>query len=364
MTRAIHQFVPTLSTRDAIGAHVLHVQELLRDMGFGSEIFTAATSSELAHRARHYRRFGWRSHERGSWLLYQSSIGSPVGDFVASRAEPKLVNYHNITPARLLQKWDAEVAETATLGRYQLAKLAPITALGIAVSRFNEAELAEVGFATTTVAPPLIDFADWQGEPDGATVERLTTRRRSGGTDLLFVGRIAPNKAQHDVIKALSAYRRAYDPNARLHLVGSAFRLTYRRALERFVEALGLENAVHFAGSVTDSELAAYYQSADVFVCCSDHEGFCVPLLEAMHWRVPIVAYEAAAVPETVGAAGVVLPDKRPALVAAAVQRVVEDAALRSALIGAGRARLDELSLPRSRARFEGVIRDALEEKG
>lgn len=363
MTSAIHQFVPTLATRDAIGSHVLHVQDLLRNMGFRSEIFTAASSPELAHRVRHYRRFGWRARDRGSWLLYQSSIGSPVADFVASRAEPKLVNYHNITPAQLLRRWDPEVAENAALGRYQLTKFAPITALGIAVSRFNEAELVEMGFAPTTVASPLIDFAGWHGEPDGATVERLTSRSRSGGADLLFVGRIVPNKAQHDVIKALAAYRRAYDPDACLHLVGGASQPTYRQALERFVGELKLGDAVNFAGSVTDSELAAYYQSADVFVCCSDHEGFGVPLLEAMHWRVPIVAYGAAAVPETVGAAGVMLPDKRPALVAAAVQRVTEDGALRSALIDAGKARLEELSLPRSRARFEAVIRAALDEK-
>jgi glycosyltransferase involved in cell wall biosynthesis len=159
---------------------------------------------------------------------------------------------------------------------------------------------------------------------------------------------------------ALAAYRRIYDPRARLRLVGGTSSPSYREALGRFVVDLGLEEAVDFAGSVTTSELVAYYGTADVFVCCSDHEGFCVPLLEAMHHCVPVVAYGVAAVPETMGAGGLVIPNKSPAHVAAAVHRVVEDAELRRTLISAGQARLAELEPSRVRARFTQAIETAV----
>jgi glycosyltransferase involved in cell wall biosynthesis len=361
---AIHQFIPTLAPRDAIGAHTLQVRALLRDMGFGSEIFAGEARSEMAREAHPYRQFGHGRHglrhQGRSWMLYQSSIGSPVGDFVAGRPEPKLVNFHNVTPSAYLEAWDPEVAQATALGHQQLVQLAPDVVLAIAVSRFNARELNEAGFRSTAVAPLLIDLGSWRGDADPATLDRLTAARRAGGADLLFVGRIAPHKAQHDLIKALAAYRQAYDPKARLHLVGGVSSPAYQRALDRFVADLGLTEAVDMAGSVSDGELAAYYRSADVFVCCSDHEGFCVPLLEAMYHQLPIVAFGAAAVPETVGAAGVVLPAKGPALVAAALHRVLDEAALHASLLEAGRARLDELSLERSRARLAAVVEEAV----
>jgi glycosyltransferase involved in cell wall biosynthesis len=363
---AIHQFIPTLAARDAIGAHTLQVRALLRDMGFASEIFAGEARAEMAGEAHPYRRFG-RERHRGrqgrSWLLYQSSIGSPVCDFLAGRPEPKLVNFHNVTPPAYLEAWDPEVAQDTALGQQQLVELAPDVVLAIAVSRFNRRELTEAGFRSTAVAPLLIDLGAWRGNADSATLDRLTAARRAGGADLLFVGRIAPHKAQHDLIKALAAYRQAYNPKARLHLVGGVSSPAYQRALDRFVADLGLTEAVDMAGSVSDGELAAYYRSADVFVCCSDHEGFCVPLLEAMYHQLPIVAFGAAAVPETVGAAGVVLPEKGPALVAAAVHRVLDDAALRASLLEAGRARLAELSLERSRARFAAIVEEIVDDR-
>lgn len=357
---AIHQFVPTLAPRDAIGAHALQVQALLREMGFRSELFAGEARAELARRARPYRRFGWRRDHRRSWLLYQSSIGSPVADYLIGRPEPKVVNFHNVTPASLLEAWDPEVARNTVFAHHQLARLSPTTTVAIAVSEVNRAELADTGFRSTVVASPLIDLDSWSREMDLATADRLAAGRRGGGADLLFVGRVAPHKAQHDVIKALVAYRRTYDPQARLHLVGGPASPAYLLALRRFVSAQGLGEVVNITGSVSDAELVAYYASADVFVCCSDHEGFCVPLVEAMHHGLPIVAYGAAAVPETVGGAGVVLPAKGPAVVAAAVHRVIDDGALRARLAEASRTRLEELSLPRSRAHFAAVVEEAV----
>ena len=137
------------------------------------------------------------------------------------------------------------------------------------------------------------------------------------------MGKVSPHKGQDDLIKALATYRQLYDPQARLHVVGGSISEEYSVALERFVEELGLADAVELAGVVTHEELIAYYAAADVFCCLSNHEGFCVPLLESMYHRLPIVAYANTAVPETVQGAGLVLPDKEPVRVAAAIDRVI-----------------------------------------
>ena len=156
----------------------------------------------------------------------------------------------------------------------------------------------------------------------------------------MFVGRLAPNKAQHDIVKALAAYRQFHDAGARLVLVGGGTDEPYGRALRRFVHALGLDDAVTFAGAASAEQLVAHYEAADVFVVCSEHEGFCVPLLEAWHFGLPVVAYAAAAVPETLGDAGILLGVKDACTIAAAVHHVVTDDALRLHLVAAGTARL------------------------
>jgi glycosyltransferase involved in cell wall biosynthesis len=181
-----------------------------------------------------------------------------------------------------------------------------------------------------------------------------------GGADLLFVGKVSPHKAPHDLVKMLAVLRQLYDPEARLHLVGSPLGKTYEPALRAFISDLGLDDAVFLAGSVTEAELEAYYGAVDVFVCASEHEGFCVPLTEAMGHGVPIVAYGVTAVPETVRGAGLLLSDKSPAIFAAAVSRVLNDAALARSLSDAGRLRAAEFDLPNSQRRFVSLIQGAI----
>jgi glycosyltransferase involved in cell wall biosynthesis len=197
--------------------------------------------------------------------------------------------------------------------------------------------------------------------PDPDLTERLRRRKeREGGADLLYVGKISPHKAPHDLVKMLDVLRRTYDPAARLHLIGSPLGETYEPALRAFIAELGLEDAVNLPGSVSSAELEAYFRAADVFVMASDHEGFCVPLAEAMGHGVPIVAYGVAAVPETVADAGLVLPDKSALPFAAAVGRVLGDPQLRSLLASAGRARAAGFDLGVSTDRFVSLVREAV----
>ena len=335
-------------------------------MGFASEIFAGDFHPDLADRARTLESFdsyiGRRPGRRAQdvWLVYQSSIGSVIADMLMERDEAILVNYHNITPSRLLEGWEPAVCRGVDQGRHQLAKMAGVARGGIAVSHYNEEELIEAGYDSTSVAPLLLDLDSFASGVDPVLFDRLNTQRAGGGSDWLFVGRLSPHKAQHDIIKALAAYRRIYDPRARLHLVGGVISESYRRALLGFVDDLDLSGAVNFAGSLTHDELGAYYASADVLVCTSEHEGFCVPLLEAMSHKVPVVAYGAAAVPETVEGAGLVLADKSALSVAAAVHRVIDDAGLKERLIQAGLSRLDDFSPERTRSAMASAIKTAI----
>jgi L-malate glycosyltransferase len=355
----VDQVIPSLASRDAIGVHTMNLRDGLRHVGIDSDIFYGSVTPDVAHEGRPVTELGRSGRDR--WLLYQSSIGSPVYDLFAARPEPKLVNYHNITPADLLRDWEPNVAYEVALGRTQLARLGPQSRLAVADSAFNESELRALGYGDTAVVPLLIDMHRKGEEADPAVAARLARQKATaGGADLIFVGKVSPHKAPHDLVKMLAVLRRLYDPAARLHLVGSPLGETYEPALRAFVTELGLDDAVNFAGSVSEAELEAYLQAADVFVCASDHEGFCVPLAEAMGHGVPIVAYGVTAVPETVGDAGLLLPDKSPLRFATAVGRVLNDGSLRQHLSEAGLARAAGFNLPDSQRRFVSLVQGAI----
>ena len=355
----LHQFVPTFEP-GAVGSHVLEVQKMARECGWRSEIYREHLHPELAGRAPFYKEYEAAARP-DDVCVYQMAIGSVVADFLLARSEPLVVNHHNLTPIRYLNSWDPGTTYGVTWGEAQLRQLAPRTALGIAVSSYNEAELKRAGFEPTTVVPVLVDLPALAHHQDPAADARLVRAKRDGGADWLFVGRVAPNKCQHQIIKAFAAYRQVYDPQARLWLVGGITSPAYGEALGRFIEELGLARAVTLTGAVPQGSLVSYYRHADAFVCLSEHEGFCIPLLEAMWHQVPVVALASSAIPETVGPAGILLAfadgrQPRPALVAAAVHRAVADGGTRDRLVKAGSARVEEFSLERTRGRFREAI--------
>ena len=351
---AVHQFVPTLAPRDAVGRHYLAIQETLRAAGYVSDIYSYEAKDEYKRLARPFTSF---AGGEDTWLMYHSSVGSPVADFVAARDEPLIVDYHNITPAPFFARWEPALAGALMKGRRQLATLEARAELGIADSAFNARELTDLGYARTSVVPILLDIATLDATPaDPKTLALLTDAKGRGGVDWLFVGRLAPNKAQHDIVKAFAAYRRLYDDQARLHLVGASSSHQYEQALTAFIDALDLDGSVDVTGGVSAGALTAYFDTADVYVVASEHEGFCVPLLEAMHHRVPIVAYAAAAVPETLGDAGLLLDAKDAYTIATAVYRVVTDPPLQAQLIAAGLDRLREFDITKSRKKLLAAL--------
>jgi len=350
---ALHQLVPSLRSGDAVGGHTLRVRDVLRDLGLESEIYVENAHPSLAGEVRHVDEYVEDTRRAGSApaaVIYQLAVGSNTADLFFSLPEPKVVDYHNITPASFFRGWDDFEAMRTRVGRTQMARLARRVDLAIADSAFNLADLAEHGYTCpTAVVPILLDLPAFAAEVDDATARRLAGAKRRGGADLLFVGRLVPNKAQHDLIKVLAAYRRVVDPQARLHLVGSEGPDQYVKALRAFAGELGLGDAVEFATGVSQAELAAYYESADALVCLSEHEGFCIPLLEAMHHGVPVIAFAAGAVPETLADGGLLLTGKDPLLVALAIERVLSSGDLRNRMVAAGRRRVEDFGLERTR---------------
>ncbi len=325
--RAIHQFLPTLYPGDAVGNHTLEAQRILRGLGLESEVYAQTVHHSMDGRAQLFQKY---TGGPDTAVIYQLAVGSVLADLLLSRPEPLVVDYHNITPGRFFDEWDPPIAHAVEWGRSQMLALARRSRLGLGDSDFNRAELEANGYRPTAVAPILLDLESFDAGNDEPTAARLARVKEKGGADWLFVGRITPNKCQHDVVKAFAAYRRHYDPEARLHIVGGIASDPYAAALRGFVRRLGLNSCVDLTGPVSDAALASHYRAADVYVCLSEHEGFCVPLLESMHHRVPIVALGVAAVPETLGDAGLCLPDKSAALVAQAVDRVLTDDTLRA----------------------------------
>ncbi len=306
----LDQILPVLDPHDATSAHSLRIDRALRDAGFETELIVEQVHPSLAGCATLLK--DWRPRP-DSLRLYQMAIGSRIADRILGDVQPIIVDYHNVTPARFFEVWEPHLVSAVEWGRTQLLQIAPRAALGLADSEFNAAELTDAGCSHTTVAPILLDL-DEIPDPDPSTVERIKTKHP--GPCWLFVGRIAPNKAQHDLISALALYRRHINPDAHLTLIGNTSSPHYQTALQRLTHHLDCTDNVTFTGPVNDQELASHYAAADLFICLSDHEGFCVPLIEAMHHHTPIIAYDSTAIAETLGNAGLLLTDKRPLTVA------------------------------------------------
>ncbi len=341
----IHHFTATLSPRDAVGAHTLALDDLLRDLGHDTELFAASVHPDLRGRAADYR-----DHEHApapDVLLYQASTGSPVADHLLRRAEPLVLNYHNLTPAEHFDPWEPHIGAELDAGRRQLARLARRAGHAVADSRYNADELADLGMERLWVAPVLF-------EPPPIPSGRVT----ADPPTLLFVGRLAPNKAQQDLIVA-TALLRDRRPGTRLVLIGTASSHRYETALRELADEV-CPGGVEFAGSVDEATLIDWYGRADAFVCLSEHEGFCVPVIEAMAAGVPVIAYDAAAVPETMGGAGIVLDDKRPTSVVTAIERVLDDAELRDRMVAAGQARALEFGPDEARRRHREAFAEIL----
>jgi glycosyltransferase involved in cell wall biosynthesis len=331
---AIHQLLPVLSPGDAIGQAVRRLRAAFRAAGFASETFVEQVHPSLRSEARPVEELE-ASVTASDVVLYHLSIGAPCARLFSGLACRRVIVYHNITPARFYATTSPRVAYWLEQGRRDLDQLAPTVELGIGDSEYNAAELRAADCPVTMVIPPSVDL------------DRLhpRTAKAAGPPLLIFVSRLAPNKRQEQLIRALAALRECSQPEATLVLPGGwGDTETYVAGLRRFAADLGVTGAVEIPGRLSDRQLGDLYARASVAVCTSEHEGFGMHLLEAMAFDLPLVARAAAAVPETLGEAGILLTTTDPLVWAAVIDRVLRDQPLRRQLIAQGRSRLRDFS--------------------
>lgn len=340
--RAIHQFTIGFLHGDALGNQAAYIRGLLRSWGYRSQVYAQYRDRRLEEPGEDYRRYRAAPTDV---IIFHYSIGSPVTEFV--RQLPCLVipYYHNVTPASFLRKYNEPLAGLLEQGRRELALFKDVP-FALAGSEYNRQEMRKIGFRNVEVVPPFVAFDRLRRSAASPTGQQVLARYRDGSVNLLFVGRIVPNKRQDDLIRAFHAYHRLINPHSRLLLVGSDVNAPrYRIELEEMAAALGLTDRVHFLGGIGPGEgFGGYYQAADIFLCLSEHEGFCIPLLEAMAFDLPVIAYRSTGVPYAMGGAGVSVDTKRYDVIAELIDLLLQDESQRRQIVAGQRRRLKDLA--------------------
>ena len=353
----IHQFLPVLDEGDAIGNEAKTIQRLLRDGGYRSEIFVWRAGKGQKGYCRHYSRHRALSSP-DNVMIYHFSVCCPITAYFASAPDRKVIVYHNITPAEFFAGVAEEVYYITKKGRRELDQLAPVVELALPVSEYSAHELRAAGYRRVETVPLVVDYGAFDAAPDGEVLRRYG----DGRTNLLFVGRLSPNKKQEDLVRIFYHYKRI-DPRSRLLLVGSARQVPrYRQLLDELVRRLGVEDVV-ITGGVSHAALVAYYKSASAFVCMSEHEGFCVPLIEAMRFDLPVIAFDSSAVAETLDGTGLLVREKRHAAIAELVRCVVEDKAFRDEIVAKQRRRCEQYDYGSTSKRFMDTLASFVEQR-
>lgn len=337
----VNQWVPAAHAGDAIGDSARTMRRMLRELGHQSDIFALTIDDVLLDDVLP---FSSASARAGDITLFHYALPSPMTEAFAALSGKRVLQYHNVTPAFYFAPYDPALFRLASLARAELATLVGRVDLALGVSEFNRAELESIGFVPTGVLPLAVDVSRVTQHVRRPALERLLT-----GDDMvnfLFVGRVAPNKKIEDHLKLAEHYKRYVDAYYRFIFVGKhdavpayyagirAMMAQYRLLNERFI----------FTGPVPEEDLAVYYRHAAVYISLSEHEGFCAPLLEAMATDVPILAYAAGAVPETLGGSGVQFFPKDMEYAAELLGMLTFDDELRAKVIAGQRRRLADFT--------------------
>ena len=348
----INQWVPAAHRGDAIGDSARRVRDLLRAAGHDSELYALTIDEDLSDDVRPFQDQGAR---QGHITIFHFALPSPMTEAFASLSGIRVLQYHNITPAAFFAPYDAQLFRLAALGRQELGSLAGRVDLALGDSEFNRQELEELGFARTGVMPIAVNMERLSAAPRRPALEKILG---DGLINFLFVGRIVPNKRIEDHIRLAEMYKRYIDSYYRFIFVGRYDGLPRYNAMIRalIVQYRMLPERFIFTGAVPDEDLAAYYRWADAYISLSEHEGFCVPLVEAMATDVPVLAYAAGAVPETLGGAGMLFSPKDFEFAAEMLGTLVYDRPVRDRIISGQRRRLRDFAPDRIEQRLKEVL--------
>jgi glycosyltransferase involved in cell wall biosynthesis len=348
----VNQWVPAAHKGDAIGDSARRVRDMLRRAGHASDLFALTMDDDLRGDVLPFTDPAARG---GDITIFHFALPSPMTEAFASLPGGRVLQYHNITPAAFFAPYDPGMFRLAALGRQELRTLAGRVELALGDSEFNRQELEDLGFAPTGVLPIAVNTERITNAPRRPALEKILG---DGLINILFVGRVVPNKRIEDHIRLAEMYKRYIDSYYRFIFVGRYDGLPryYDQVRALIAEYQMLPDRFWFTGPVPDEDLAAFYRWADVYVSLSEHEGFCVPLVEAMAADVPVLAYAAGAVPETLGGAGVLFAPKDLEFAAEMLGTLVYDRPVREAVIEGQRRRLADFAPERIEARLMEVI--------
>ena len=336
----IVQILPVLAFGDAVGNDTRALKDALSEAGYETEIYAAVIDERLPQgTAQPFERLGKLT--ANDIVIYHLSNGHRLNYEIEKLGGKKVIIYHNITPERYFEKYNRDACANCVQGIKAAKRLAKTADYAIAVSEYNKQDLIRLGFTCDIeVLPILIPFEDYEKKPNAGVLRRYD----DDYVNILFTGRIVPNKKQEDVIETFYYYKKYINPKSRLILAGSYVDVgKYHEKLELFARKLGLADVI-FTGQIRFDEILAYYRLADVFLCMSEHEGFCVPLVEAMYFETPIVAYASTAIPGTLDGSGVLVETKEPEKVAETMNRIIRDEQYRHEIVVGQKQRLKDFS--------------------
>lgn len=323
-------FVTYFKPGDAISRQAIALHKASLVMGFDSLLFTP-TEDESKSVTTHF--IGdYQAQANDVRILHYGARGT-TEDWIVRFPGQTFIYYHNVTPARFFARVGFPWLDKLRRARESLPELAHLGAL--TVSEYNKQELLGVGFQNVQIIPLMIDFEGFSQAIEKPISTQIARKHQSDGVvHWLHVGRIVPNKRIEDIIRAFYVYHTELNANSHLFLVGSNSESDiYSQSLATWVEQLELLQAITFTGKVSQEELFDFYKLADLYVCMSEHEGFCVPLVEAMLCQIPIIAFRSSAVTDTMGAAGVVIDEKDPVQIAKIADLVLNKRTYRQRLI-------------------------------
>lgn len=336
--KAIHQFLPVLSRHDAIGETSLEIQKSLIDLGYDSEIFVEHVIEPTKTITKYFTNYNSNSNDL---VIYHHSIGSSLAQFVSNLSSKKLLFYHNITPSQFFTNYDQMVVSQLDQGREQLKILSKSFEFAMTSSEYNKSELHSYGFDY------ILDMQYFLNLPrfDEIQLDKKIINLYKNTTNLLFVGRRSPNKKVEDVMK-IFAYYKIFNPNSKLFLLGGSWSVEkYVQRLEQLKQKLKIENDdLIMIESLSDKELKSYFNVADFFISMSEHEGFGIPFVESMYFKVPIIAFNSSAVPNTLGGAGILLNHKNFSEIAQLLDMILSEKPLREKIIKKQNERLTYFS--------------------
>ena len=348
----IIQVIDALDYGDGVSNDVLHLKDLLQSIGRENRLYCRWANEKVKAHAENIDQY---KPQHDDLIVYHFSGISSLMDRVLSYPGKKIVRYHNITPPEFFWPANLPAYRNCKEGLRQIKENIHHFDGFWADSSFNMENLLSFGAdpKQISVLPIIFDFEHLKN----SSVNEALLRQLRQCNNIIFVGRVAPNKCIEDVLLAFDNYGRYHDPKARFYIVGNDERdSAYSAKVHRFADTLQCGSRICFTGKVSTEDLCTYYRGAGAFLCMSEHEGFCMPLLEAQYFQIPVIAYSSCAVPSTMGDSGILLYTKNPAVAANLIDTVLNSQSIREAILEKQNMNIQKYSGETVRAKIVALL--------